>query len=194
MKSHIANKCRVAMFNIQRIKIIRPSLSTETCKTLVQGLVISHLDYANATLAGLPSYLIGKVQKVQNVAAKLILNKKKFDSSTECMKELHWLPIRARMEFKVLMLVYKCLHNKAPLYLRDLIKKRECRREGLRSGEDNLMLEVPYTLKSTFTSRSFNVYGPVMWNSLPYNIRNRSSLQKFKIDLKTHLFKREYFA
>ena len=105
MKSHIANKCRVAMFNIQRIKMIRPSLSTETCKTLVQGLVISHLDYANATLAGLPSYLIGKVQKVQNVAAKLILNKKKFDSSTECMKESHWLPIRARIAFKVLMLV-----------------------------------------------------------------------------------------
>ena len=49
-------------------------------------------------------------------------------------------------------------------------------------------------LKSTFASRSFSVYGPVMWNSLPYNIRNQSSLQMLKIDLKTHLFIREYFG
>ena len=108
MKSYIANKCRVAMLNIQQIKFISTSFSTETCKTLVQGLVISYLDYANATLAGLPSYLIDRLQKVQNIAAKLILNKNKFDTSTECM-ELHWLPIRAKTEFKVLMLVYKCL-------------------------------------------------------------------------------------
>ena len=194
MKSHIANKCRVAMLNIQRIKFIRPSLSVETCQTLVQGLVISHLDYANATLAGLPSYLIGRVQKVQNTAAKLILNKNKFDSSTECMKELHWLPIRARIEFKVLMLVYKCLQNKAPLYLRNLIKKKECRREGLRSSEDDLMLEVPHTLKKIYASRSFSVYGPELWNRLPYNIRSQNTLQKFKSDLKTHLFTREYNA
>ena len=58
MKSYIANKCRVAMLNIQRIKFIRPSLSIETCQTLVHGLVISHLDYANATLAGLYCFQI----------------------------------------------------------------------------------------------------------------------------------------
>ena len=148
------------MLNIQRIKLIRLSLSIETCKTLVQALVISHLDYANTTLAGLPSYLIHRFQKVQNIAAKLVLNKKKFDSSTDCMKELHWLPIRARIEFKVLMLVYKCWQNKAPLYLRSLIKDKKSRRVGLRSDKDNLLLEVPRTIKKTYASRSFSVCGP----------------------------------
>ena len=177
MKSHIANKCRVAMLNIQRIKCIRPLLSIETCQTLVQGLVISHLNYANATLAGLPSYLIGRVQKFQNIAAKLTLNKNKFDCSTECMKESHWLPIRVRIKFKVLMLVYKCLQNKALLYRRNLIKKRECRRKGLRSSEDDLMLvEVPRTLKKTYAGRSFSVYGPELWNKLSYNIRSQNTL------------------
>ena len=90
IKSHIANKCRVAMFNIQRINLSDHHFLLKHAKHVhVQGLVISHLDYGNATLAGLPSYLIGRVQKVQNTAAKLILNKSKFDSSTDCMKELH---------------------------------------------------------------------------------------------------------
>ena len=71
MKSNIANKCRVAMINIQRIKFIRPSLSIETCQRLVQGLVILNLDYANATMASLLSYVIARVQNVQSIAANI---------------------------------------------------------------------------------------------------------------------------
>ena len=64
-------------------------------------------------------------------------------------------------------------------------------RLGLRSCEDDLMLEVPHTLKKTYVSRSFSVYGPVLWNRLPYNSRSQNTLQKFN-SLKTHLFIRDY--
>ena len=53
-KIHIASKCRIAMWNLQKLKAIHDILTEETCKTLLVGLVILHLDYANAILVGLP--------------------------------------------------------------------------------------------------------------------------------------------
>ena len=67
-------------------------LTMDACQTLVFQLVTSHLDYANALYIGLPDCGIAKLQCVQNAAAKLVLNKTKYDSATEAFKELHWLP------------------------------------------------------------------------------------------------------
>ena len=102
------------MWNLQKLKVICNILTEETCKTLVMGLVISHLDYANVILVGLPETDIHKLQWVQNMAAKLILNKNKYDSVTECFKKLHLLPIRIRIHSKILTLTYKCLNNQVP--------------------------------------------------------------------------------
>ena len=191
LKTHTSRKCRVAMLNIQRLKLMRSSLTVETCKTLVQGLVISHLDYANAILAGLPNCELNKLQRVQNIAAKLILKKTKRDSATECRKQLHWLPIKARIEFKILVLVYKCLNNMAPEYLKSLLSYKLESKQGLRS-KDNKELAVPHTVRKTFADRSFSVYGPRVWNKLPLDLRDCTSLPMFKQRLKTHLFRRSY--
>ena len=86
LKIHIANKCQIAMLNLQKFKAIHDIMTEETCKTLVMGLVISHLDYANAILVGLPETDIHKLQQVQNMVDKLILNKDKHDSVTDFHK------------------------------------------------------------------------------------------------------------
>ena len=65
------------------------------------------------------------------------------------------------------------------MYQRILIKKRKCRREGLRLSEDDLMLEVLLSLKKTYASQSFGVCAPVLWKRLPYNIRNQIALQEW---------------
>ena len=75
VKKHVAGKCKTAMFNLLKIKNIQPMLNMEACKTLVQGLVISHMDYSNAFLAGLLDNTIKKLQRVQNIAAEIILNR-----------------------------------------------------------------------------------------------------------------------
>ena len=191
-RTHITKKCRTAMLNLQRLKLIRSSLTVDVCKTLVQGLVISHLDYANAVLVGLPRYELNKLQRVQNIAAKLVLKKRKYDSATECRRELHWLPISARIDFKIILLVFKCLNNMAPSYLQSLIRLKTTNREGLRSSKDNLLLEVPFTLRKTFAERSFSIYGPKTWNELPYQIKKNTKLFAFKSCLKTYLFKKSY--
>ena len=83
----------------------------------MRGLVLVHLDYSNAILSGISKTDIRRMQRIHNFAAKVVLGKKKKDSSTECLYELQWLPISARIEYKVLVLVYKCLNSMAPKYV-----------------------------------------------------------------------------
>ena len=106
-KHHIATKCRIAMWNLQWLKPLQPSLTVQACMTLVLGLVMSYLDYVNSAFIGLPASDINKMQRMQNAAAKFVLNLKRMDSSTEGLKKLHWLPIKFRIKFKILLLVYK---------------------------------------------------------------------------------------
>ena len=83
--------------------------------TLVKGLVLSLLAHCNAVYDGLPN--IAKLQRVQNSASKLVKNCDKYDSPTKAMKELHWLPIRARIQHKILCLVFNCHAGTAPKYI-----------------------------------------------------------------------------
>ena len=100
-------KCHTVMLNLQKIRHIRHVLTMDACWTLVFGLVASHLDYA--LYIGLPDSDIEKLQCVQNAAAKLVLNKTKYDSATEALRELPWLPIRFMVIHKLLTLVHKLL-------------------------------------------------------------------------------------
>ena len=191
-KQHIKIKCRAAMLNLHRIKAARKHLTRTACNRLVVSLVLSHLDYANSLLGGLPKSSINKMQAVQNMAAKITLGKGKFDSATSCLVQLHWLPIKTRIEFKILSLVHRCLHGEAPPYLERLLHYHIPTRPGLRSQQSTNRLLVPQTSKKTFAARSFSVLGPQLWNGLPDKIRKIDNYSKFKKDLKTHLFKTIY--
>ena len=112
------------MFNLQRIRAARKYLTRPACNKLMVSLVISHLDYANGLLGGLPKCTIDQLQRVQNITAKIVLGKGKYDSSTRCLGELHWLPIQHRVEFKIMTLVYKSLHGLAPQYLTNRLTRK----------------------------------------------------------------------
>ena len=102
------------------------------------------------------------------------------------LKDLHWLPVKYRIMFKIIL--FKILHGLAPTYLQDLIKVKPPCRYQLRS-DDKFFLAVPKTKCKTFGDRAFYEAGPDLWNHLPLNLRNTNDLQKFKKDLKTHLFR-----
>ena len=186
LKRYVNEKCKVAFFNIRNIRSIRKFISDDLCMKLVQSLVLSHLDYCNSILYGLPMCELNKIQRVINCAAKLVLGKGRRDSASEALFKLHILPVIYRIEFKIATLVYKCLHDSAPCYLKELLKpatqNRSLRSSScVREGD----LEVPFTRRSTFLDRSFAVSGPKVWNSLPRHLRERSSLETFKEELKT---------
>ena len=187
-KKHIGNVTGKAMANFFRIRGIRKYLNKDACQTLLLGLCISHLDYANAILYGLPDVDIDKLQRIQTMCAKLVLNRKKSDSATEALKELHWIPVRLRITFKLLMVIHRCLHGDAPKYLKDLLIRTPAPERNLRSSIDTERLIIPRTKLKTFASRAFSVAGPTEWNKLPLRIRHLTSYGQFKKEVKTHLF------
>ena len=121
----------------------------------MSGLVLSHLDYCNGLFTNLPEASLKKLQRVQNIAAKITLQKRRRDSSTSCLKVLHWLPIRLSVDFKILSLVFKCLHNLAPEYLKNLINAKCQLRLGLRSNDLVYDLEVPFVKHKTFYQQKY---------------------------------------
>ena len=148
------------------------------------GLVISHLDYANALLVGLPETDIHKLQWVQNMAAKLIFNMDKYDSVTKCFKKLHWLPIRTGIHFKILTLTYKCLNNQVPEYLSNLLTINETNDRLLTSSSQYRGLIVPFRRLQTFAARSFSVTAPGLWLVSPTTLNIAAHLIFLKITLK----------
>ena len=114
LKEHILSKCRKAMANFVRIHNIWEYLTKDACTTLVLGLCISHLDYANALYYRLPDKTISHIQIIQTMCAKLTLKKSKYDSTREALAQLHWLPIKQRINFKIASVAHKCLHETTP--------------------------------------------------------------------------------
>ena len=102
-KDHTTKKkCQSAIINYLCIRNICHLLTDSACKTLLLSLCISHLDYANALLYGLAAITIHKFQRIQNMCAQLVQRRPKGSSITQCLKDLHWLPIHQRIQFKIL--------------------------------------------------------------------------------------------
>uniref|UniRef100_A0AAY4ENN7 Reverse transcriptase domain-containing protein n=1 Tax=Denticeps clupeoides TaxID=299321 RepID=A0AAY4ENN7_9TELE len=183
--SNLSRSCRFLLYNIRRI---RPYLSTQATQLLVQSLVISRLDYCNSLLAGLPLCTIRPLQLIQNAAARLIFNLPKFSHTTPLLRSLHWLPVAARIRFKILMLAYKAKHGAAPSYLTALITPRTAPRL-LRASSTARLVPPSLKVKGKHSSRLFSVLAPRWWNELPLEVRTAQSLSTFKRQLKTFLFK-----
>ena len=84
--------------------------------------------------------------------------------------------------------MYKCLNKQAPEYLQNLLVEVSTQRSGLRSGLTYKKLLIPFMRRKTFAQRSFSVAAPALWNGLPLNIKQASTLDQFKSLLKTHSF------
>ena len=184
---HITNICCTCFLELRRISSIRHFLTEDTTKTLVCAFVLSRLDYCNALLSGSNAYLITKLQKVQNHAARLIFRSSKFDHVSPLLRSLHWLPIQQRITYKIASLCFKSVESSCPQYLTDLLHLYTPSRE-LRSSADTRLFKIPSVRTKTFGQRSFAFQAPLIWNHLPHSLRHSSSLQSFKLHLKTFLF------
>ena len=148
----------------------------------MHALLTSKLDSCNVVLTGLPDKEINKLQRVQNAAVRLVAGAKKQEHITPVLQTLHWLPIRARIDFKILLISYKALNNEAPNYISEISKKYKFCFAG-----KNLLI-VPRTSSKHYGDRAFSVVAPRLWNALPLIIQNFPSVNSFKDSLKTYLF------
>ena len=187
MSSHISKQCASAFYHLHNISRIRKFLRTDTTKTLVHAFVISRVDYCNSLLYGLPASHLNKVQRVLNATARLVCRAPRYCRITPLLYELHWLPVRQRISFKILLFVFKAIH---PTYLRELVSIKRLGNYNLRSSSDGLLLATPtHRSRVTLGDRSFQVAAPALWNVLPREIRSITDLGIFNCHLKTHLFK-----
>ena len=187
-------KSQTAMLNIFKIKHIRRYLTQEAGEVLVHGLVMLRLNYCNSLYYGLPDCDLNRLQRVQSITCKLVLNRSKYDSCTECFTQLHWLPIRSRVQLKILTMVHNCLNLRPPDYLSNLLTYRSEIRPsgGFRSELNYRILQVPRMKPKTFAARSFRVAGLTLWNNTPDELRCINDPNVFKKSIKTFLFRKAF--
>ena len=193
MSKHINSLCKTVNFHLRNLWRIRRFIITrEACHNVVWGLVLSRLDYANSLLLGARKVDLKRLQRLQNKAARLVFSCGRDQPSAGLLQELHWLPVKQRIHYKVLLYIYKCLHSDAPRYLIDLVTTHrsqhslDCQRR-LRSFSDHTRLSVGRSKKKAGDS-SFIIGAPRLWNQLPADLREAVSVLTFKRMLKTFLF------
>lgn len=190
LRSHVSSVSRAGFYQLYNIQRARPSLTEEAAELAINAFVHSKLDYANALYYGLPKCILYCLQKVQNSAARTLTGTNRRDHITPVLRDLHWLPIPRRSQYKICMLMFKVKIGKAPEYLSSLVEKYEPERE-LRSSSQHKFVEVPTKLK-TGGDRAFKKVGPVLWNRLPLSLREMTKMDSFRTGLKTHLFREEF--
>ena len=172
------------------IRRIKKYLSRDSLPPLVHEFVTSRLDYCNALLYGLPKEQ--KLQRVQNAAARLIMDIGKYSHITPALCELHWLPVLARMHFKILLLASKAIHGLAPEHISNLLvikRKSSC---NLRSNSGILLQPPRGKMLATLGERAFQAAAPHLCNELPLQLRSIRSVETFKNSIKTFRFRQSF--
>jgi hypothetical protein len=191
MTMQCATVSRCMYFHIRRISKIRCHLDQVAVARAIQATVVSRLDYCNALLAGTTKSNLDRLQRAQNSAARVLTRTNRQEHISPVLESLHWLPVHQRVTFKILVLVYKLLHEpSAPHYPTSLLTPY-VPSKALRSGQAYMPLTVPRTT-SLAGDRAFATFGPKMWNTLPDTIKSSTSVELFKRRLKTHLFSETY--
>ena len=185
MSNQISSICRSVRYQLRNIGFIRKYLNRSSTEKLVHALISSRLDFGNSILFNLPQTQLSILQRLQNAAARIITLSKKHTHITPILKSLHWLQVRDRIIFKILLLTFHCVQGTAPQYNIDLVHNYTPVRSLRSSNSGSLVIP---KFATTWGTRAFAHAGPTLWNNLPSVIKNCSSSDSFKSGLKTHLF------
>ena len=185
-EKQVSNICKIAYLELRRISSVRHLLSTDATKTLICAFVLSRIDYCNSLLAGLPKYLIERLQRIQNHAARVVCRAGKYDHTSPLLHSLHWLSVSNRISYKISTLTFSSLFENGPSYLSDLLQIYTPSRQLRSCADDRILRQSQFRTKTG--ERSFSFQAPAVWNKLPYSLRHSDSISSFKAKLKTHLF------
>lgn len=195
MADHVNSITRACFYQLRQLRFVRRSLTRESAELLVHAFISSRVDYCNSLLYGASSHVTRKLQAILNASARLITGIRRFDHITPALRdELHWLPVKQRVHYKIALMVYKCLHGACPSYLRDCCTALASNdQHNLRSSARGDICR-HRTATRRLGTRSFKSSAPSVWNSLPPAVRHCHTLTSFKHELKTHLFTAAYLT
>ena len=196
MSDHVSSVVRSCFFQLRQMRSVRHSLPVEARKALVHCFISSRIDYCNAILYGVSGVVLRRLQTVLNAAARLVVDAGRCQHITPVLRDLHWLPVKERILYKIGILSFQCVRKTGPAYLVEMFARVSDAygRSTLRSAARGDFI-IPWTKTVTFGSRSFRVSGPTFWNKLPLDMRDQNiSYQQFRCKLKTFLFEQAYRA
>ena len=104
MVSHVNSVVKKASFHLRNIGKVRKLLTEDATKKVMQNLVISQIDYCNALLSGIQQDTLAKLQSLQNQAARIVIRTKCHEHITPVLEHLHGLPVKFRIDFKILLI------------------------------------------------------------------------------------------
>jgi hypothetical protein len=192
MSVKLAAVSKACYFQLRQLRLICKRLDGGTVQTVLQAFVSSRLDYCNVLYSALPAFRLRQLQLIQNSAARVYSRSRRFEHITPVLRDLHWLPIAARIQFKTGLFVYKALHNQLPVYLREFcIWAGQSHEHFLRSVSRHDLAAVR-TRTRHYGDRTFQSIAADIWSDLPLNVRTADSVAVFCSQLKTHLFAKTY--
>ena len=194
--NHVNSVIKFCFISLRDLHRIRRFLSVDTSVVLANALVSSRLDYCNSLFRSLSSHNATRLQYVQNALARFVTGAK-YTHITSSLRTLHWLPIRQRIIFKTLVLVYKYLTTGQHKHFAPYLSLYKSAVNTRRSNPQKLFLQVPHYCASIHKSKvhfnnSFSCDAPKLWNDLPHDIRSAPNLSCFKSRLKTNLFQKSF--
>jgi len=161
MNQHVSKIAAASFFHLRRLRQIRRRVGTEATIRLVLVLITSRFDCCNSLLSGAPQSTLGVLQRVQNAAARLMFELEPRDHVTDSLIQLHWLPIRWRVQYKLVMLMHGVVVGTCPEYLRTIVEPATPSHPGLRLAACSAPKFVVPRLRTTFSERAFSFSGPV---------------------------------
>lgn len=188
MQCHVTKTAQTCFYVLRSIRAIRDKIPQDLLVTLVTTLILSRLDYGNAVFANLPAKTLAPLQRVQNMAARIVGHLGPRDHLTNALRQLHWIPVKHRTTFKLCCMMHSALTTGTPPYLRDLVTLMSDipSRRHLRSSDQRLV-SVPRTRRKV-GDQAFSVAAPTVWNDIPLDIRSILDTKSFRSNLKHFLF------
>jgi hypothetical protein len=179
MYEHVTSVCRAAYYNLKNIHCLKAFLTQEPVVTVVHAFVASRIDYYNSLLYGISAYNVNRLQRIQNSAAHIVTNTRKYDHITLILQKLHRLSVRQRIHFKILLITYKSINDMVPEYLCELVSIRKSSRK-LRSSSQ-ILLQVPVSRLKSYGDCAFSIAAPTLWNRLREILEIRRPLKILNI-------------
>lgn len=182
--SQITNLVSSCMAKLGQISRARFMFDRQTLIKIINSLVMTKLTYCSIVWSNTSRQNIKKLQLVQNFAARIVTNKRKYDHITPVLKSLEWLPIALLLDYKIIIMTFKCLNNLAPTYLCEkFVKRSAIHNRNTRHNDD---LEIP-KCKTSSGQKSFHYRATKLWNDLSPSLKDTSELSIFKHNLKHYL-------
>ena len=173
---HVSSVVSSINFALNNLKPVRKFLKKKDAETIIHALITSKLDQCNSLLIGTSRQNIAKLQRAQNSALRYVCKLSPRASLSRHYQELHWLSVEKRIYYKFIMIVFKCLNNRAPELLMNKIH--------LSSAVDMILDTSGFRPSSAVGRKTFTYLAPRLWNGLPRDLRIETNTEHFKNALK----------